>query len=217
MRGVSRLPLEFLKDSSRQRQGSELRLWWLSRGRNARIKARSKQGYQAVNRKPEPHAIEAAIGRVIRVSVYVEHALRGIVHALIEDFQRYTRIVTAELPFSRLPALILSLYRERNGEDEHFIELESLLKRATSAQSKRDLLVHSEWLASASSVTAIRLKTTAKQKTGYKTTVENWDLEMFAELTNDFTSVLSDVARLIQDLQSEGKAFNMPVYEQNQQ
>ena len=108
---------------------------------------------------------------------------------------------------------MLALYRERNGEDEYYEQIKSLANRAIDANSKRDLLVHSDWYSAGSPVKATRVKSTAKQKHGYKTTVENWDLPKFEELTNEFISIHEDGWELLQLLKSKNKAFNFPVYE----
>ena len=161
---------------------------------------------------PEPHAIDAAIGKIVRLSVYTENLLQAFVYALIDDYERYTRILTAELPFSRLPALALSLYRERNGEDEFFEQVSDLLKRAEIANSTRNMLVHSEWFSAGSTLKATRLKSTARKKQGYKTKVENWTVDMFDEWANEFVAIREDGQKLLSLLISKGKAFNNPVY-----
>jgi len=98
----------------------------------------------------ESDAIYAEIGRITTQSTELELCLEGIVGSLINDYQQYTRIVTAELSFSGIISLLLSLYRKRHGKDDHFERLKSLTKRADSAQQKRNKVVHSIWLSAGS-------------------------------------------------------------------
>lgn len=159
----------------------------------------------------ESDAIYAEIGRITTQSTELELLLEDVVGSLINDYQQYTRIVTAELSFSGVIALLLSLYLKRHGKDDHFERLQSLTKRADSAQQERNKVVHSIWLSAGTPNKVTRIKSSSKVKQGYRTQFENWDLEQFKELAREFHNLTQELSDLLRELISCGKAFNNPV------
>jgi hypothetical protein len=159
--------------------------------------------------------IYAEIGRIAVRSTELEAALQAIAGSLIDDYQRYTRIVVTELSFGGLQNLLLSLYRERHGEDADFVRLQEISRRADAAQQKRNLIVHSLWRSAGTPSKVTRVKTTAKQKHGYKTNIENYDLDTFKDIANELHQVRADCLTVLKELITKGKAFDNPVYEHN--
>lgn len=159
----------------------------------------------------ESDTIYAEIGRITTRSTELELCLKSTASSLIDDYQQYTRIVTAELSFSGTIALLLSLYRKRYGEDDYFEKLQNLTKRADAAQQKRNVIVHSVWLSAGTPNKVTRIKSTAKVKQGDSTQTENWELEQFEKLALEFQDLTQELSGLLKELISCGKAFNNPV------
>lgn len=102
--------------------------------------------------------------------------------------------ITAQLSFQRLLDLLSSLFRHRTTNPEVIEELDALLTRASQARDKRNLVIHSYWVAASSVETIIRCKTTAKQRQGLKHQSE----QMGAEDLNDIADFIEEVAYDIQ-------------------
>ncbi len=160
----------------------------------------------------EHNKIFAAMGHIATCSTELELALKAVAGSLIDDYQQFTRITTAELSFSGVIALLLSLYRARYEEDAHFEALQMLTKRADAAQQKRNAVVHSIWRSAGAPRVVTRIKTTAKIKHGYKTQIENWTLDDFEDLVKEFQSLVNELSDLLKELIACEKAFNNPVY-----
>lgn len=144
----------------------------------------------------ESDAIYAEVGRITTRSTELELSLKEVAGSLINDYQQYTRIVTAELSFNSVIALLLSLYRKRHGEDGYFKKLQNLAKRADAAQQKRNTVVHSTWLSAGTPCKVTRIKTTAKVSHGYKPQIENWNIEQFKNLAQEFHDLTQELSDL---------------------
>ena len=155
--------------------------------------------------------IYAQIGKIATLATELEIEISSVAQSLIDDYRVYSRIITTELSYSGVIALLLSLYRARNGEDEDFIQLRTLTKKADVAQQKRNTIVHSVWKSAGAPQVVTRLKTTAKIKKGFNTQIENWTLDEFEDLSNEIVDLINDFRRLNNDLISKGKAFDNPV------
>ena len=161
----------------------------------------------------ESNVIFAEIGRVTVRWAELEDALGMLITSLLNDFQRYTRIVATELSYSGLTNLIVSLYLERHGEDDDLQALRQLLARADAVEQQRNQIVHSTWRSAGAPYIVTRIKTTAKRKHGPKTTVENYDADCFRRVSDEIANVTRDVAAFARSLIERGKAFDRPVFE----
>jgi len=85
---------------------------------------------------------------------------------------RVAHIVASQLTFSRLRATLISLYKERNGEDEHFPRLKELMVRAGKIEEERNLITHSVW-GVRDDGTIARMKSTAREKRGFHLEFKN--------------------------------------------
>lgn len=126
------------------------------------------------------------------------------------EHQRIGQIITAELPFKGLKALLVSLYIERHGKDDDFSKLKDLMLRAGRAEEKRNQITHSIWGAG-DGESISRIKTTAKEKHGIKFNFESMKVE-------DLDSIASEIMVLAKDIQNfnfylleNGKAINDPL------
>jgi len=164
---------------------------------------------------PESHESDAVLGEIGRITVRwaeLEDALGLLVTTLLNDYQRYTRIVVTELGYRSMLDLCSSLYLERHGDDEDYRTLKDLIPRIVQAAEKRNSIVHSIWRSAGTPSKVTRVKSTAKRR-GYSTTVQNYDTDGFRKISNSIDCVKNDLVAFAQSLIARGKGFNNPVHE----
>ena len=141
----------------------------------------------------------------------LELHIQGLIGSLIKEHQRIGQIITAELSFRNLRALLISLYLERHGEDDDFKELRNLMKSAAQMEGKRNQITHSIWGAGKDADTIARIKTTAREKSGIKFQAEP---VKSADLENVAIEIM-ELAEQIQNfhfkLLKDGKVINNPL------
>ena len=77
---------------------------------------------------PDQHLIH--IGDITASFALLEMMIQTLIGSLIAEHQRIGQIITAELSFRNLRALVISLYRERHGDDDDYSKLKSLMNKA---------------------------------------------------------------------------------------
>lgn len=117
---------------------------------------------------PVPDIHLKHIGDMTVSFALLESTIQSLVGSLIYEHQRIGQIITAELSFKNIRALLISLYLERHGEDGDFVELRELMKSASQLEEKRNQITHSVWAAGDSAETITRIKTTAKERHGIR-------------------------------------------------
>ena len=158
----------------------------------------------------ESDSLFAEIGRVTVRWAELEDVLGDFVASMIADDRKYTRVIATELSYQGLTNLLASLYIERHGEDDDLLELRRILARADSVEQLRNQVVHSIWISAGTPHKVTRVKSTAKRKKGYTTTVEHFDLDRFRQISNDIAAVRTELASFAMNLIGRGKAFNIP-------
>jgi hypothetical protein len=156
---------------------------------------------------PVPDEHLKHIGDMTVSFAVLESVIQFLTWMLFNDRQRIGQIVTAELSFNRLRALLISLYLERYGEDDDFKTLRSLLQRAAVAEEKRNQITHSVWGAGDDADTITRIKTTAKEKHGIKfhhESVSSGDLSTFVI---EIKALASEIQDFSISLAKQGKPF----------
>ena len=162
--------------------------------------------------QPKQHEndiIFAEIGRITVSWAELEDVLGVLVCSLINDLQRYTRIVAIELNYRNLTNLILSLYRERHGEDDDFIRLKELIKKVSKVEQERNIVTHSIWRSAGAPHLVTRIKTTAKGK--YSLNIVNYDPKKFRQISDEMVNLKNEIIEFIKSLVNSGKAFDNPV------
>jgi len=144
---------------------------------------------------PVPDEHLKHIGDMTVSFALLESVIQFFIWILFDDDQRIGQIVTAELSFSRLRALLISLYLERFGDDGDCKTLRSLMQRASVVEQKRNKITHSVWGAGGDTDTIMRIKTTAKEKHGIKFHHEKFS----ANDLSDFVVEIKELASEIQD------------------
>ena len=110
------------------------------------------------------------IGRITVHFALLEWALIDLTHRLLGLPEKRARAITSELSFRGLQHLASSLLKERRPKQAK--EFESILKRVSACEDKRNIISHSMWgyggVKSNGTPIVIRTKYTAKQKRGLK-------------------------------------------------
>jgi hypothetical protein len=160
---------------------------------------------------PVPTDHMTHIGDITVSFALLESTIQSFVGSLIREHQRIGQIITAELSFSNLRALLISLYLERHGEDEDSKILRSHIKHAAELEGKRNQITHSIWGAGKDADHITRIKTTAKEKHGIRFHFEDVSAEALKAVADDIKNLAEDFQRFQFDLLKKGKIINNPV------
>lgn len=145
---------------------------------------------------PVPQNLLVHIGDITISFALLESVTESLVGNLISHDQRTGKIITAELSFRNLRALLVSLYLHRYGKDSNYELFRELIKRLGDIEAKRNVIIHSQWGAGETADTISRFKITSKEKHGVK-----FDFETMSE------NQLIDIATEIKVLASDVQAF----------
>lgn len=159
---------------------------------------------------PVPETHLKCIGDITVSFALLESVIQILVGSLIREHQRIGQIITAELSFKNLRALLISLYLERHGEDEDFNKLRELMKRAAEIEAKRNQITHSIWGAGKDADTITRIKTTAKEKHGIRFQFKEVTFDALDTVANEIKQLEGDTQRFHIDLLNRGKVINNP-------
>ncbi|MFC3151283.1 hypothetical protein ACFOEK_09625 [Litoribrevibacter euphylliae] len=150
-----------------------------------------------------------SIGDITVSFALLEFQLQSLIRSQLNERQRIGQIITAELSFKGLKALLVSLYIERHGKDDaDFEKLKTLINRAGQAEEKRNQITHSIWGAGKDADSITRIKTTAKEKHGIRSQFEDvssGDLEAFAI---EIKELAHEIQNFLIYLIKNGKAIN---------
>ena len=161
-----------------------------------------------------PASILKQIGDVTVSFAMLESAIQTLIGSLIAEHQRIGQIITAELSFRNLRALLASLYIERHGTDDDFETLRSFNSRAAELEGKRNQIIHSIWATGNAPETVTRIKTTAKEKRGIDFDFQQMDVAAFKTVADDMKKLASEYHRLMFSLLESGNAINNPIEKQ---
>jgi hypothetical protein len=157
---------------------------------------------------PVPDEHLKQIGDITVSFALVEKCMQTLAQSLLGAGQGLGQTVTAELSFKALRALTVSLYLERNGEDELWDEFRVLIKRTSDAEDERNQITHSLWTAGKDAASITRIKTTAKERHGIRFHFEDVTTEQLSELARDIKILAGDIQAFWISLIKKGKATN---------
>ena len=123
--------------------------------------------------------------------------------SLIGEDQEIGQIVTSQISFNRLCDLIGSLFRYRARGSGLVKELDGLIKRASEVVEERDRVIHSSWFGDLES-SILRVKITAKSKTGLKHQYEYTDPDDLLKIGRSIEQVWKDLKEFIKKAENEG-------------
>ncbi len=76
-------------------------------------------------------------------------------------------------------------------------KLDSILTRATDIGQRRNRVIHSIWAVSTQSNDLLRVKTTARPKTGLKHDFDRTNFDELKKLTDDIVYTISDLSKIL--------------------
>lgn len=157
---------------------------------------------------PVPGQHLKAIGDITESFALLENTLETMIGSMLNEKQRIGQIITAELSFKNLRALMISLYLERHGEeDADFATLKGLMNRAGRAEEKRNQITHSLWLAG-DGATITRHKTTAKEKHGIRFQFEQLSINDLEAFAMEIKTLAEEIQRYWIQLVTAGKTMS---------
>ena len=123
----------------------------------------------------------------------LENVIESLVGNPISHDQRTGQIITAELSFHNLRALLVSLYLHRYGKDSNYEQFRKLIIRLGDIEAKRNVITHSRWAAGETSDTISRIKITAKGKHGFKFDFETMSENQLIDIETEIKVLASDI------------------------
>jgi hypothetical protein len=145
----------------------------------------------------------AALGLISVNFQCLEKHMEFFAWALIGEEQGVGQIVTSQLSFQRLCDLLVSLFRYRTEDSGLIQELEGLVKRASQVVGERDIATHSCW-AGDLDLDILRVKVTAKRKTGLQHQYEHVDPDDLLTIAHSIKQVWEDMLMFIEKAKGAG-------------
>jgi len=139
------------------------------------------------------------IGDITVSFAILENEIEYFIWALLGTNHFIEQIITVELSFKKLRALLVSLYKERYGENDNYKKMRDLMNRAGKIEEKRNQITHSLWGAGKDIDSVTRMKTTAKEKCGLRTKFE-------LVTVSDLSKIARDIKKLAAEIQNFSKA-----------
>lgn len=129
-----------------------------------------------------------ALGRVTANFAVLEDAVSFFLWSIIGRDQRLGQIISAELSFKAIRALLSAVFHHRVSDETLRHELETLLNQVSEVEERRNILVHSSWGVGDTPKTKTRIKMTAKKGKGIRHQFEQLaaaDIEAVAECASE--------------------------------
>jgi hypothetical protein len=152
-----------------------------------------------------PEQFLARIGDITVSFALLELMMESLADSQLQEHQRISQIITTELSFRNLRALVTSLYRERHGEDADFRALRKLMKRAAQLEEKRNQITHSIWGAGNGPDTFARIKMTAKESRGMHIDLQHVSADDLGAVANEIRVLADDTLSFLLHLLITGK------------
>ncbi|KKP90711.1 MAG: hypothetical protein UR94_C0024G0023 [Parcubacteria group bacterium GW2011_GWA2_36_10] len=130
----------------------------------------------------------------------LELYLSCFITRLISEDTKIGTIVTCEMSFQNLLKAFHSLLKYKINNEKDLKEANKLVKKLNSLEQERNKIVHSVYLSESDSKNIVRLKTTAKQNHGLKTTTEPVNLKKFTLLNEEIDQAIKDLYALFKKL-----------------
>lgn len=158
---------------------------------------------------PVPDQHLKSIGDITVSFTLLESQIQTLIGSMLNERQRIGQVITAELSFKNLRALMISLYIERHGkEDADFEKLKELMTNAGKVEEKRNQITHSIWGAGKDANTITRIKTTAKEKHGIRFHFEDVSSGDLADFATEIKVLSEEIQRYWIHLMENRKAIN---------
>ncbi len=159
---------------------------------------------------PVPPKALQGIGDIVVSFALLESNLQSLAWWLLQQDQRVGQIVTAELSFSSLRALVKSLYLARYGKDAEFESLGAIIRQCAEIEKRRNQIVHSLWAAGDGPDAITRIKDAAKEKRGYQSTFEAVTTHTLAAFATQIAEHAYAICRFTVEIRESGKKIYGP-------
>jgi len=140
---------------------------------------------------PVPKNLLTHIGDITVSFAMLEFHMQMLFVCLLDQSPRIGHMLTSQLTFSRLRASIISLYKERFGEDDHFAKSKEMMVIAGKIEEERNLITHSIWGSGEKTGSITRIKITAREKRGYHAEYKQYDEQIFTEFADSIKKLTS--------------------------
>jgi len=140
---------------------------------------------------PDEHLTQ--IGDITVSFALLELKIKLLTWSLISRNQKIGQIITAEMSFKNVRALLISIYLENFGECEKFQELKKLMTLASSIEERRNQITHSVWAAGKDINHITRIKTTAKESKGLQYKFEEISIDYLKEFSREIKQVATNI------------------------
>lgn len=113
----------------------------------------------------------------------LESQLKFLIAGLIHQWCT-TQIVTAQLPFRNIRAVLISLYIEQYGKDDDFKILRKYIIQCAKIEDRRNQITHSSWLAGDNASIVSRMKANAGEKYGWQVQYTDETVQSLQDFSN---------------------------------
>ena len=164
------------------------------------IKSQKKEN---ILKHPVPSKHLEKIGDITVSFALLENQIQFFIWSLLEltpRIQRIGQIITSELSFKKLRAVLISLYKETYGENDNYKRMRDLMNRAGKIEEKRNQITHSSWGAGKDIDSITRIKTTTKEKCGLRFKVEYVTAHDLAKIAGDIKKLAAEISIFNLDL-----------------
>jgi hypothetical protein len=135
-----------------------------------------------------------ALGELTVRFSYMEVEMKHFIGNLINmDDQRIGKIITSDMPFKPLWHALMSLYRHSELDKSLVKEFQTLLNSVEELESKRNNLIHSDWILSPFKI--IKSKSTAKFGRGLSTEVREYKLTEIKHLNVEISKATRELTK----------------------
>jgi len=144
-------------------------------------------------RHPVPDNLLTQIGDMTVSFASLEFHMQLMFVNLLKQSARIGHILASQLTFTRLRASLISLYKERYGEDTDFHLLKDLMVKAGKIEEERNLITHSIWGRGETSGSITRIKLTAREKRGFHAEYKQYDEKLFREFVANMQKLTEEI------------------------
>jgi len=149
---------------------------------------------------PVPEKLLTQIGDITVSFAALELYMQEMFLHLVQQTPRIAHILTSQLTFSRLRATLISLYKEKYGEDNGFNALKDLMAKAGKIEEERNLITHSIWGSGNTSDSIFRIKVTAREKRGLHAEFKPYDESMFRNFVASIQHLTGEIIQFDRDV-----------------
>lgn len=150
----------------------------------------------SVLKHPTPSKYLEKIGDITDSFALLEIQIQYFMWSLLgltPRMQHIGQIITSELSFKQLRIVLISLYKEKYGENNNYKKMRDLMDRAGKTEEKRKQITHSFWGTGKDIDSVACNRTTAKEKCGLRSKFEYVTLYDLAKMADDIKKLAAEI------------------------